>query len=118
MKRVTLLLIGAAFGAGMVPNGPALAFDGQATPPLFLASSLSQCAVMETEGYPNPGGSGCSDRSSTWTPEFLRSGRSVATVGRLCATPVLVCGLHHEALIGEDCSCRTAGGRMWGTVTR
>jgi hypothetical protein len=90
MKRFSSLTAAAALGLVMISTGPALAFDGQFTPPMlvpFPRTPLSSCLVMENEGYPNPGGSGCGylragsplDYSTDWNPPTLWSGRSVAT---------------------------------------
>jgi hypothetical protein len=91
MKRFSSLTAAASLaGLVMLSSGPALAFDGQSTPPMLLAfprTPLTSCLVMDNEGYPNPGGSGCSylragsplDYSTEWNPPALWSGRSVAT---------------------------------------
>jgi hypothetical protein len=131
MKRFYSLITAASLSVVMVANGLALAFDDQSTPPILLASPrtpLTLCLVIENEGYPNPGGSGCSylragsplDYSTAWNPEALMSGRSVAIgqMGKLCSTPMMVCELRHESFVGKGCYCNTADGRVWGTVTR
>ncbi|HXW72695.1 MAG TPA: hypothetical protein VEK34_14935 [Methylocella sp.] len=53
-------------------------------------------------------------------PVPLATGRSVAIRewGNYCSTPMAACTLHHASLIGGRCSCRVAGGRANGTVSR
>ena len=130
MKRFYFLTTVAALGVGMVAGSPALAFDGQATPQMLLDFSttpLSLCLDNKVEGYPIPGGDGCGYLDAgprviyfIAPPEALRSGRSVAIgqTGGMCSTLVNVCKLRHEAFFGTTCSCKTAGGRAPGTVTR
>ena len=130
MKRFSSLTTAAALGVVMILSGPALAFDGEAIPPMLLASPtvpLSSCLYAEKAGYPNPGGDGCSYLdvgppyySNMWNPEALMSGRSVAIgqMGMMCSTPLKVCELYHASYVGNGCSCKTADGRAHGTVTR
>ncbi len=131
MKRFSSLTAAASLaGLVMLSIGPALAYDGYAIPPMLVASPtlpLSACLYAEKAGYPNPGGDGCSYLDvgppyyyNMWTPGALMSGRSVAIgqMGMTCATPVKACQLRHDSLIGDGCSCRTAGGRVRGVVTR
>jgi len=126
MKRFGSVTAAALFGVGLISSGPALAFDGQATPPIFLAvpeMPLTSCLVMEKQGYPNPDGSGCAYLNAgsfaAWNPPVLWSGRSVAIgqLGMQCSTPVTVCRLRHELFVGNGCSCTTASGRAPGIVT-
>jgi hypothetical protein len=129
MKRLGPLTVAASLGLVMISSGPVLAFDGEATPPIFLASPtmpLSFCLNMEKQGYPNPGGDDCSYLgvspayySDMWNPETF-TGRSVAIyqMGMMCATPMMICELRHESFVGKGCSCNTADGRVWGIVTR
>ena len=89
MKRFSSLTAAASLaGLVMLSSGPALAFDGDAIPPMIVASPtlpLTACLYAEKAGYPNPGGDGCSylDVSppyyyNMWNPGPLMSGRSVA----------------------------------------
>jgi hypothetical protein len=89
MKRFSSLTAAASLaGLVMISSGPALAFDGDAIPPMLVTSPtlpLTACLYAEKAGYPNPGGDGCSylDVSppyyyNMWNPGPLMSGRSVA----------------------------------------
>ncbi len=130
MKRFSSLTAAASLaGLVMISSGPALAFDGDAIPPMLVASPtlpLSACLSGEKAGYPNPGWDGCSYLDvgppyyyNMWNPETLMSGRSVAIgqMGTTCSTAATVCRLRHELFVGNGCSCRTADGRAPGTVT-
>jgi L-ascorbate metabolism protein UlaG (beta-lactamase superfamily) len=47
-----------------------------------------------------------------------RTGRSAATVGDACLTPVKTCLLYHSSYVGRSCSCKVSGGRAEGRVAR
>lgn len=49
--------------------------------------------------------------------EGLQTGRSAATVGDYCSTPVKTCQLYHASYVGGGCSCKVDGGRSRGRVT-
>jgi hypothetical protein len=48
--------------------------------------------------------------------EPLVTGRSVASSGNYCATPVKTCLLYEPGWVGTGCSCRVYGGHERGTV--
>jgi hypothetical protein len=56
----------------------------------------------EEPGYDQPG---------------LQTGRSAATVGGTCSTPVKTCTLYNQSYVGQSCSCKVSGGRSEGRVS-
>jgi len=46
----------------------------------------------------------------------LMTGRSAATSGDYCATPVKTCLLYHSSWVGNGCSCKVYDGYARGTV--
>jgi hypothetical protein len=47
----------------------------------------------------------------------MMTGRTVATMGRMCSAPAKSCELYQASWVGNGCSCKVPGGRARGSVT-
>ena len=69
-------------------------------------------------GYPDNYGPGVQYSHAPDEDEGgVQTGRSVATTGDTCSTPVKACTLYNQSYVGQGCSCKVPGGRSRGRVT-
>jgi hypothetical protein len=68
-------------------------------------------------GYGQPGYGAGVQYSEAPDDAPVRTGRSAATVGGTCSTPVKACTLYNQSYVGGGCSCKVSGGRSRGRVT-